>query len=264
VNAAALGALVERDYRITRSYRLAFVMDFAFGVVEVAVFFFISRSLSGTSATRLSGAPSYFAFAVLGIIVGMVVGSAITGAARRLREEQLTGTLEALAVQPVGTISLALGPALFPTIFALVRASFYIALAVLVFDLNVSKTSWGGLVIVLLLASMAFLTIGIASAALTAVFKRGDTLASLAVLAMGFLGGSVFPISVLPGWLEPIGRIMPTRFAFDGARAAVFGRSWTADAGALVAFAVVGLPLAVFVFGRALDLSRARGSLAQY
>ena len=39
----------------------------------------------------------------------------------------------------------------------------------------------------------------------------------------------VFPLGVLPGWLEFMGKLLPTRFAFDGVRAALFeGAAWEA------------------------------------
>ena len=44
----AVGALVARDYRITRSYRLAFVLDLLYGVVEVAIYYFISKTFAAT------------------------------------------------------------------------------------------------------------------------------------------------------------------------------------------------------------------------
>ena len=51
-------------------------------------------------AADLQGAPSYFAFAVAGILVSLVVASATAEIAGRVRDEQLTGTLELLCAQP--------------------------------------------------------------------------------------------------------------------------------------------------------------------
>jgi ABC-2 type transport system permease protein len=97
------------------------------------------------------------------------------------------------------------------------------------------------------------------------VFKRGGAIAGLAVFAMTFVSGSLFPLSVLPGWLEAIGRVMPTRFAFDGMRAALHeGGGWGTDALVLLAFAAVLVPLSVWAFGASLRHARRAGTLAQY
>ena len=91
-----IAAIVRRDYLITRSYRLPFVLDAFYGLLELSVYFFISRTFHGFVPAQLQGAPSYFAFAAAGIVVAVVVAAAASGLAQRLREEQLTGTLEAL------------------------------------------------------------------------------------------------------------------------------------------------------------------------
>ena len=48
---------------------------------------------------------------------------------------------------------------------------------------------------------------------------------------MTFVSGALFPIAVLPDWLQTIGEAMPTWFAFEGLRDALFeGGGWADDA----------------------------------
>jgi ABC-2 type transport system permease protein len=118
---------------------------------------------------------------------------------------------------------------------------------------------------VLLATGAAMLSIGIATAATVLVVKRGHSLAALAIFGMGLVGGAFFPVSVLPGWLEVIGHVVPTRFAFDGLRSALYtGGGWGTDALVLTAFAVVLLPVALWFFSRALRWATRNGSLSQY
>jgi hypothetical protein len=53
----------------------------------------------------------------------LVISAAAASLARRMLEEELTGTLEALCTQPLGSSSLALGSASFPFLFAIFRLS---------------------------------------------------------------------------------------------------------------------------------------------
>jgi ABC-2 type transport system permease protein len=265
VTISSVAALIERDYRITRSYRLALALDLVYGIVEVAVYYFISKTFADVSTANLSGAPSYFAFATVGIIVTLVIASASTGIAQRLREEQLAGTLEALAIQPVRTSELAVGWAGFACLFAFFRAATYVFFALVVFGLDVENASVVGIAVVLLATAAAMLGLGIVVAAVTILFKRGGTFASFAIFGMSFLSGSVFPVSVLPDWLEPIGRVLPPRFALDGTRHALFrGSDWSGDVLALTAFALVAIPLAIWCLDRALLRARRSGTIGQY
>ena len=116
----------------------------------------------------------------------------------------------------------------------------------------------------LLTAAAAFLPLGMLAAAATVVFKRGGTIVGVAIFAMTLVGGAFFPIDVLPTVLQAIGSVMPTRFAFDGLRGALYGGSWATDALVLAAMGVVGIPLALWVFSRALEQAKRHGSLAQY
>jgi ABC-2 type transport system permease protein len=260
-----IAAIVRRDYLITRSYRLPFVLDAFYGLLELSVYYFISRTFHGFVPAQLQDAPSYFAFAAAGIAVAVVVGAAASGLAHRLREEQLTGTLEALVVQPLTTAEISLGLAGFPLLFAVGRAAVYLVVAGVWMDLDLSRTSWPGLIGLLLVTGTSLSVLGILSAAIVLVIKRGEILAGMLIAAMTILSGSVFPISALPEWLEPLGRILPLRFAFDGVRAALFrGEGWGNDFLVLLSFSIVGLAAAIAVFARALDVSKKAASLGQY
>src|SRR5919108_1489576 len=96
-------SLVWRDFLITRSYRLPFVFDLIFGIANLVIYFYISRTFEGAETSSFGGAPSYFAFAAVGVSLTVVIQSACVGLARRLREEQLTGTFEALVAEPVAS-----------------------------------------------------------------------------------------------------------------------------------------------------------------
>ena len=263
--AGVISAFARRDFLVTRSYRLPFVLETLFGVLELAVYFFISKSVGGTGLGSLHGAPTYFAFAAVGIIIGAVLNATSTSIAARVREEQLTGTLEVLAAQPVGAVELCAGLVSFPLAFASVRAMFWLAVAGFWMDLDVSKTSWFGVATMLAAAALALMPLGILAGALVLLYKRGAVLGSTLLFAMTLVGGALFPISVLPGWLEWVGRAMPVRFAFDGLRAALFsGSGWSRDALALLAFGAALAPIATGVFALAVGRAKTVGSISEY
>jgi hypothetical protein len=105
----AILALARRDLLIYASYRLIMTLDLWIGVLDVVVYYFISETFAGATTESLGAAPSYFAFALVGIAVTVVIQAASLGIATKVREEQLTGTLEALVAQPVTTTELATG-----------------------------------------------------------------------------------------------------------------------------------------------------------
>ena len=257
--------LIAREYASRRTYRLAFVLDLLFGIANLLVYYFISRTLSVGQHSDLGSAPTYFAFALVGIAITQVIGAAATGLAYRVREEQFTGTLEALLVQPITLNELSVGLAGYPFLFSMLRAAVYILVGGGLLGVDFSHASWLGFVVMLLASALAFGSIGIMLGGVILVAKRGEALVGVTMYALGILGGAFFPIAALPNWLQPIVSILPTHFAFHGLRAAIFlGTDWQTDALVLFLFGVLSLPLANYLFRRAVDHTRAAGTLNQF
>jgi ABC-2 type transport system permease protein len=257
--------LVRREYASRRTYRLAFVLDLLFGVANLLVYYFISKALGVGANADLGGAPSYFAFALVGIAITNVIGAASTGLAYRVREEQFTGTLEALMVQPVTLTELSAGLAGYPFLFSMGRAAVYILAGGWLLGVDFGSTDWLGFVVMLIVSALAFGSLGVVLGGVMLVVKRGEAVVGFFTYALGILGGAFFPISALPSWLEPIARIVPTRFAFEGLRHAIFvGGGWTRDAVILLVMGLVSLPLASYLFTKAVDYTRRAGTLTQY
>ncbi|HET7483303.1 MAG TPA: ABC transporter permease [Actinomycetota bacterium] len=259
-----IAALIRRDFVTARSYRTAFVMDTAFGFLNLLVYYFISQAI-GPISSNLQGAPSYFAFAAVGASMTLVIQAATTGLARRIREEQLTGTLEALVGQPITSTEIALGIAGFPFMFAMVRAAAYILFASTFLGLSLAGADWIGFAVVLFCSGAALGAVGILLCALVVMIKRGDSLIILTTFALGLLGGAVFPRLVLPDWVQKLTVIVPTRYSFDGVRNALFlGQGWADDASGLLLATAILFPLGMAAFGFAIGFARRRGTLGEY
>lgn len=258
-------ALIRRDFLTARSYRIAFVMDMAFGLANLLVYYFISRALGDVTTENLSGAPTYFAFAAVGASMSLVIQAATAGLARRVREEQLTGTLEALAAQPVTTTEVAIGVAGFPFMFAMLRVALYVLVAAAFLGLDLGDADWIGFIIILIGSGAALGAVGVLLGGFVVAIKRGDSLIVLTSFALTLFGGAVFPRAVLPGWLQTITSLVPTRFAFDGVRNALFvGGEWAEEATGLLIESCALFPIALVAFGTAVGFARRRGTLGEY
>jgi ABC-2 type transport system permease protein len=259
-----LGALARRDFLIARSYRATFTLDLFFGLMNLVIIYFISRTVSLRDGP-LEGAPTYFAFASIGIVLTVVMQSAATGVARRIREEQLTGTLEVLAVQPISSVELAAGLTGFPSAFGIVRAAFYLFIAGAFMNLDTSNTSFVGLALILVVTGVTLSAIGVFLGAIVLVLKQGEVLAALVTFGFGLLSGALFPRILLPEWVQPLGDLLPTRFALDGMRHALFeGANWQGDFVALAVTAVILVPASIAFFAYILRVVKRSGSLTQY
>jgi ABC-2 type transport system permease protein len=262
---AVIVALAGRDARLARSYRGALALDLVVGCLSLLIYFFISRTFETASTARLGGAPTYFAFALVGVIVTTVLHATTSGLGRRLREEQLTGTLEALVVQPLRPADIAIGLTAYPLVFAIARSALYLVGAALLLGVDLSRASFVGALACALATGALVTALGIFVGGLVLVLKRSDTIAGLVVFGLALAGGAYFPTSVLPEWVRPLAEFAPTRLSYDGLRDALFlGEGWLTPAVTLAAMGFISLPFSVWLFARCLELARRRGSVSEY
>jgi ABC-2 type transport system permease protein len=98
------------------------------------------------------------------------------------------------------------------------------------------------------------------------LFKRGNPSKWFFIGISSVVGGMLFPVSILPGWLQVVAYLNPVTYALDAMRAALLdGASLVAVAKPLLIlflFAIVLLPTSIMAFSWALRRTKVTGTLA--
>ncbi len=178
------------------------------------------------------------------------------------------GTLEIMLLSPTRLSTILLSSSLWSCLMTTVRVMVYLLVGALIFGASFGEANVLTALVVLALSITSFSGIGILSAAMVLLLKKGDPVAWVFGGVSGLLAGVYYPVSVLPAWLEPVSRALPLTYALDGMRLAMLkGYSLyeiRLDLLVLLAFTLVMTPLALLVFRQALRRARIEGSLAQY
>lgn len=260
-------AFMRRDWVETRSYRLAFVLGIVDAVLRLAIFFFIAKIVDPGGLTDDDLEAGYFAFAVVGLALSEILSTGLTSIAAKLRQEQYTGTLEVMLAAPIGTGVLVCGLAAFEFVRALMSGALLLVAAIVIFgvDFTAGATDYLALIPALIGSIGVFVAVGVALAAATIVYKRTNSLTTFVTEVLAVLGGVYFPLSVLPGPLEALGAVLPFTWAVDLARGILItGEVRVAQLLALIGFAVVTIPAAIWLFVLATRRARRAGSLVEY
>lgn len=263
-----LGAFLARDFYTEISYRVSFVMMFTSALFGSLIYFFLDRLLGNRDVPGLAQYNGdYFAFAIIGVALSGYFTLGLTAFASTLRESQTTGTLEALLMTPAPLPLVVIGSAVWSYTFTSLRISLYLGMGMLL-GLSLRGANYAAALVTLLLAVIAFAGIGILSAAVIMIIKRGDPLTGILGSLSNLLGGVLYPIEVLPDWLQVVSRLLPITYALRAMRDALLrGASWrelAPDLGVLALFCAVLLPLSLWVFRLAVQRARREGSLAQF
>jgi ABC-2 type transport system permease protein len=264
---AVLAAFLKRDLFHEMSYRFAFAME-AFGILFSVVLWYFAGAFLQRQVPLAGRSVDYFPYVLVGIASMHYLHAALQGFSQSLRTEQMTGTLEILLAAPAPLGWMALGSVQWAFLVASLRVLAFVAAGAFLFGMPLHPAGLPGFALALALMTASAAALGLLSASFVIVFKRGDPVNFVMTAASTLLGGVFFPSESLPSWLEGLSRLLPLTYALRAMRASLllgagFGEVLP-DLGALVLFAVLMLPLALWVFGRALDLARRNGTLVQY
>jgi ABC-2 type transport system permease protein len=268
-------AFVWKDFLIEVSYKSAFVLHVGGVVLSVGIWFFFAGFLQQNltaGITSLTG-DNLFAYILFGVATYSYQQVSLTAFAHRFREEQVTGTLEAMLVCPTRTPLVIFGSALFDFLFTSLRLVLYVLVGLAFAALTSRPIALhpGGVAAALVIFVLMVATsvgIGIMAAAFVMYFKKGEVLVTLISSASALLGGVFFPTGALPGAIQPFSRLLPISYTTDGVRRALL----TGDGiGALsthieilALFAAILLPSGLIIFRLALRGARRDGTLVQY
>jgi ABC-2 type transport system permease protein len=189
------------------------------------------------------------------------------GLSEALHSELMTGTFERILLSPFGPILATMSMALFPMIRALMMAVWTLAMAALIFGLDV-RWSTAPLALPLgLLCAVAFAAIALATAAAVVAFKRAPGIGFI-LAGIALVSGVYFPPRVMPEWIRWTADVQPFTPAVNLLRNVLVGLPMPDPAWVyllkLVGFTVVFLPLAAWAVGRAVEFAHRRGTLLEY
>lgn len=262
-----LWATFKRDMWTATSYRLGFLLSTGGSVLNIVAVFFLSEAFGANLASSVDRYGGYFGFAVLGVAFTNLLALGLSGMASRIREGQLMGTLELMLLSPNRLGVLLVSSSLWGHAQAIVILLVYLLVgAVLGMELGSANVPMA--IASLALAVISFNALGLFAASIVIVIKQGNPVSLLVGMASVLLAGVFYPVSVLPGWLQAIGQILPLTHALELVRRSVLAGEGIATLWppflALTGLTAVLLPAGLLACHRAVRIAQTDGSLSQY
>jgi ABC-2 type transport system permease protein len=267
--AAKVPAFVRRDWKIALSYRAVFIGDAISLATQIVVFYFIADLVDPGKLPAYGGTvPSYLAFVAIGLVINLTAGVLVHQVSVALRQEQLTGTFEALLATPTRGATLQVGSVSYTLMLLPLRAGVLLTAIAVGFGLDFHLSGVGP-ALVLLVAFLPFTWgLGLTTAAAVVTFRRGSGATGMLVTLLGLFSGAVFPIALLPPLLRTIAEWNPFAIAIDGVRSALIGGTgWGPALDALMRLlplSVAALIIGVLCFRAAVARERRLGTLGLY
>lgn len=262
-----LGAFLRRDWETELSYRAAFGLQLAASLLTLVLFYYLGQVVDPGQFESQGLSGGYFGYVAVGLALMQLVQAGLSAFARKLRDEQTTGTFEALMATPASPSLIILCSAAYDLLRSAVSGLVLLVVAAAVFGLRIDANplSLAAAAGALVGCIALFAAIGVAVAAFTVVFKRALGLLALVGGILGLLGGVYFPLDVLPGPVEEVARALPFTWALDVARAGLLGGDVDlTQLGGLLLSDLLLIPASLGLFVVAVKRARQTGTLAQY
>ena len=165
-----------------------------------------------------TGSLSYIDFMAPGILAQSVLFIAIFYGIAVIWERDL-GILHKFLASPTPRAALVLGKALSAGERALVQALIiYLLALVLGVKLNWSPLALAGVLVIVLLGSALFSTFSLIIACLVKTRERFMGIGQVLTMPLFFASNAIYPISVMPSWLQVISQINPLTYEVDALR----------------------------------------------
>jgi len=199
---------------------------FAFSVMKpiasVLILVFMYNTVAGTGTDD----PIY-AYIYLGNAFYIYVGAIMAGASYSvLDDRERYRTLKYLYIAPISMPMYLIGRAVARFVIGTLAVVITVLVGVFFFGvpINLSVANWPLLLVALLLGVLCLAFMGITLGAWTLTIRSEPWFLGDAVAAALYLfSGAIFPITVLPTWLQPVGFGLPITYWLELIRRALLG-----------------------------------------
>lgn len=193
-----------------------------------------------------TGNVPYIDFMAPGILAQSVLFVSIFYGIAIIWERDL-GIVHKFLVSPTPRAALVLGKALSASVRAFVQAFIIYALAILLnVKMNFNPLDLVGVLFMVLMGAAFFSTFSLIIACLVKTRERFMGIGQLLTMPLFFASNSIYPITIMPVWLQIISKVNPLSYEVDALRSMMLA-GWTSTFGLGLDFAVVIIATIVLI-----------------
>jgi ABC-2 type transport system permease protein len=214
-------------------------------VVSTSLYFVVFGAAIGTRITDIDGVP-YGSFLVPGLVMLMLLTQSVSNASFGIYFPRFTGTIYELLSAPVSYFEVLLGYVGAAATKSIILGLIILATAGLFVPIEIAHPFW--MLLFLVLTAVTFSLFGFILGIWADGFEKLQIVPLLIITPLAFLGGTFYPISILPPVWQTITLFNPVVYLISGFRWSFYGISDVSVAVSLVmtAMFMIGCLIAVW------------------
>ena len=258
-------AFVERNINFVRRYWGWEVVWMVYSVVNA-----LSITFIGAAMERISGTPVNTGYLVLYLAVGTLVWHYLSvvfeAVSSMISWERWEGTIEYTFMAPIRRLTQMVGTCIFSIVYGLLHTLVILAVIALFFNIDLSHANLLGSMAILLAGSISFVGFGIMASVLPLLFtERGSQMTFVIQSILLLISGVYYPITVLPGWMQPAAAVSPATYVLEGMRRSLLEGAGIIDllpyVAILILIGMVCVPAGMVIFSWGETYAKRTGKL---
>lgn len=199
---------------------------------------------------------TYLQFLTPGVLAQSVIFMAIFFGINLVWERD-RGLLQKLLSTPVPRYSIIVGKAVSAGVRSIFQAVLIFVLALVIrINLDLNPLNILGVMLIIVLTGMCFSSLSICLASLFKTRERMMGIGQAITMPLFFASSAIYPVDLMPGWLQWISRFNPLTYVVDALRALLLTGDYShlaIDIGIVALSVVVIVGLATLAFRRIID-----------
>lgn len=264
----AILGLVRANWLTASSYRVSMMLSLVGVVASVVPVYFVAKALQPLMGKVITGeAHQYFAFLLVGSVTFSFIPLAVSSLPSTITSSISNGTLESVLGTPTGIPAMLAGMMGYSFGWTTLRALLML-LAGWILGASISWAQMPSAVILLVLIIMAYIPLGLISAAAYLAFRTSGPLPTAVMIVSSLLGGVYYPTHVVPSWLEKVSNVVPLTYGLRALRRVLLEDASLvavrSDIGVLIVMTTLLFVVGAWLFSAAMRYARRTGSLSYY
>lgn len=217
-------AFVEREIALSKRYWAWEIVWLVYGIVTS-----LSVAYIGLAAPEITGGQvdeaaisRFVLYLLVGTIAWRFLGIIFENIGEVIAWERWEGTIEYTFMSPVPRLTHLLGMCAATLVRALAFSIAILACVTLFVPVDLSRANVLSALVLLAVGALAFVGLGIASAAFPLMWtEKGLQMAYIVQAVVLLVSGVYYPVSVLPAWMQVLSTISPATYVIRGMRSAL-------------------------------------------
>lgn len=217
-------AFVEREIALSKRYWAWEIVWLVYGIVtslSVAYIGLAAPAISGGQVDE-SAVSRFVLYLLIGTIAWRFLGIIFENIGEVIAWERWEGTIEYTFMSPVPRLTHLLGMCAATLVRALAFSVGILACVALFVPVDLSHANALSAIVLLGVGALAFVGLGIASAAFPLMWtEKGLQMAYIVQAVVLLVSGVYYPVDVLPNWMQALATISPATYVIRGMRGAL-------------------------------------------